>query len=94
MPAGADPRPKKQPTPTHPTTPRTRDTRTTGGSKGGGGGRGLFPQDPTVRHLPHPPGPGAGINRHPNTRAERDASTMFPPTSTHPAARAAARGCS
>jgi len=58
MPAGADPRPKKQPTPTHPTTPRTRDTRTTGGSKGGGGGRGLFPQDPTVRHLPHPPRAG------------------------------------
>jgi len=40
------------------------------------------------------PGPGAGINQHPSTRAERDASTMFPPTSTHPAARAAARGCS
>jgi len=97
MSAGADPRPKKRPTPTPPhrggsPTRRPHTAKPTG--HGGTRGSGLSPQDPTVRHPPHPgrAGPPASTGTGPPRGA--GTSTMFPPTSTHPAARSAARGWS
>ena len=97
MPAGVDPHQKKQPTPTPPTgqdphPPPAPQPAPDRGTQGGRRGPGLFPQDPTVRHHPHPGhAPGAGIWPD-QARLGVGTSTMFPPTSTHPAAPTAARG--
>ena len=59
MPAGADPRRRNNQPPPHPPgrtpTPPRAATGTKGGTQGDERGSGLFPQDPTVRHLPTPP---------------------------------------
>ena len=81
MPAGADPHTEEttNPHPTHRAGPTPHHT----GRRREKRGSGLFPQDPTVRHPPHPPpSPAPAYNRNHEKDQGVRTSTMFPPMST------------